>query len=214
MRLLAVSLIPASIYIRSPGLCAAVIAGIVSHRVAQTHSRKRRHKRSGCSVHPCRTAPGNRRGGADVLGVIRVNRRITVTVEGKWQRGSLGDDIHLVSLGLCTQAYSLQESLQPTPVRPCSGSTELWKRVKERGSVWPRVKSVRSSQYVLVTGSTGSVTHPTTLLAILFPTTYLFSPATRRALPPAASRFSPAGSPVRRVSPDLQLPSSPAGGRR
>lgn len=113
-----------------------------------------------------------------------------------------------------TQAYSLQESLQPTPVRPCSGSTELWKRVKERGRVWPRVKSVRSSQYAPVTGSTGSVTHLMTLLAILFNDLPVF-PSNAPSFAPSSfplfpSRFPSLPSFARFPS----FPSSPAGGRR
>ncbi len=133
-------------------VCQAIIAGIVSHRWRRRIP-GRCHKRSDCSVHHGRTVPGNRRGGAG-YGAITVNRRITVTVEGKVQRGSLADDIHPVSL-FTHPGDSLQESLQPTPVRPCSGSTELWKRVKERGGSGPECEVGTFVAYAPVTGSTG-----------------------------------------------------------
>ena len=79
-------------------VCQAVIAGIVSHRVAQTHSRKGVIKEAAAQCIPVEQLQVIVEAAQNVLGVIRVNRRITVTVEGKSQRGSLGDDIHPVSL--------------------------------------------------------------------------------------------------------------------
>ena len=79
-------------------VCQAVIAGIVSHRVAQTHSRKGVIKEAAAQCIPVEQLQIIIAAAQNVLGVIRVNRRITVTVEGKSQRGSLGDDIHPVSL--------------------------------------------------------------------------------------------------------------------
>ena len=79
-------------------VCQAVIAGIVSHRVAQTHSRKGVIKEAAAQCIPVEQLQVIVAAAQNVLGVIRVNRRITVTVEGKSQRGSLGDDIHPVSL--------------------------------------------------------------------------------------------------------------------
>ena len=79
-------------------VCQAVIAGIVSHRVAQTHSRKGVIKEAAAQCIPVEQLQIIITAAQNVLGVIRVNRRITFTVEGEVQRGSQADDIHPVSL--------------------------------------------------------------------------------------------------------------------
>lgn len=97
---------------------------------------KASRRASGCSVHPCRTARIVA-AAQNVLGVIRVNRRITVTVEGKSQRGSPQDDIHPVSL--------LTHSSACLPVsRPAHAGRQAMQRqyrtverVKERGGFRP-----------------------------------------------------------------------------
>ncbi len=113
------------------------------------------------------------------------------------------DDIHPLSLFTHPGRIRSRESLQPTPVRPCSGSTEQWKRVKERGSVWPGVKSVRSSQYAPVTGSTGSLINFFQDVIRIFSGHFFVllsnAPSFCTQQLPA---FPPAGFPVCPVSPD------------